>query len=75
MCEAGVDVQHLTIWAKLLKSMRILIRNDYLYTFTIKRFRMTSFCHAEAQGGGCVCQVWMFSILPFGQNCLKQGAF
>ena len=30
MCVSGVDIQHLTIWAKLFKSRRILICNDYL---------------------------------------------
>ena len=30
MCASGGDVQHLTIWVKLFKSRRILIRNDYL---------------------------------------------
>ena len=25
--------------------------------------------HAEAQGGRCVCQVWMFSIFPVVRNC------
>ena len=30
MCVSGVDIQHLTIWVKLFKSMCILIFNDYL---------------------------------------------
>ena len=41
MCVSGVDVQHLTGSEELLKTRRILSRNDYLHTFTIQRFRMT----------------------------------
>ena len=62
MCAAGGDVQHLTGSEELfnhgiflarcffnsLTAFKILNISDYLYTFTIKRFRMTSFCLNEA---------------------------